>query len=384
MRKSLENRANKLSKILFYVCYTGITAHFLFQAIPDIAAPLWAIYRISLALLIPVCLFAIRKLPKKTLAWIALIAILVIINRIITGCDDFAVIFLLIVAAKGISFSKIVKYDLCMKIPVLIILPILYYSGATNVYLHYRGDIVRESMGFYNPNFFSSYLMSAVMEIIYLRRDKIGWKEILLATASCGVIGYFTDSRTQMACIIVLGISLLVIKSRRIKQIKNAVLKFLIFNSAFILAFFSLGTSMLYLNDPTGYETLNRYTSRRMEMSADVIRKYGVSAIGNKQSAAANLTEKTITVDNTYVYIFSVHGTLSLLVYCILMRKYFKYTNSRQEIVLLLIMLCFTASGLAMKACMRPRFNVFLLYFAYLLYGPPDEESEKIEEKIDA
>ena len=130
---------------------------------------------------------------------------------------------------------------------------------------------------------------------------------------------------------------------------------------------------MIYLNDPVEYETLNQYTSRRMEMSADAIQKYGASVIGNKKSAAANLTEKTIIVDNTYVYIFSVHGTLSLLVYCIFMRSYFKYVNSKQEIVLLLIMLCFTASGLAMKACMRPRFNIFLLYFAYLLYGDPEK-----------
>lgn len=138
----------KLNVLIFYFSYTLILMGVMFRQVYGISGLLEKITQISMVLLLVNCVININKINIKKVLILYLVILLATITKIVTGTNTILIMCLLIIGCRNIELKKIIKYDLCIKIPFLVIVCILYFLDLTNVNLHYRNGIVRHSMGF--------------------------------------------------------------------------------------------------------------------------------------------------------------------------------------------------------------------------------------------
>jgi len=155
------NKKIKINVILFYLCYIVILAATMFRYVTGIGDFLQKIYQPIIYILLFVGIMNMKKITKKNILVLFLLAFLVIITKYISGTNTILLLCLSIIAFKDIDFDKFVKFDISLKIPFTIIVSIFYFLGLTAVNIHYRDGIIRHSMGFSNPNVFSNYILLA-------------------------------------------------------------------------------------------------------------------------------------------------------------------------------------------------------------------------------
>ncbi len=123
----------------------------------------------------------------------------------------------------------------------MIIIVVLYFLGMTDVNLHYRNGIIRHSMGFSNPNVFSTYILAIIVEYLYLRRKKkVNAKDLIIIIIGIFIIDFYADSRTQIFCLIILALIVYINKYTGKKFLNNSIVNFIVSNIFIILTIFSL------------------------------------------------------------------------------------------------------------------------------------------------
>ena len=324
-----------------------------------------------------------------------MVTILIFVTRITTDNNLLLSLWLLVVAGRNIKLDDLIKYDLIIKIPALIILPCLYFSGLTYVNVHYREGEIRHSMGFNNPNTFSTYVMSVLIEILYLRRSRLGLFDILLAILAIFLIDYYADSRTQIVCIIGLVTILFTnkIMEKRRRPIKMNFFKkiiTLVIDHAFtIMLVLSLCFVGIYSSLPSeSGESLNNVTHSRISTAAKMMDEYDVNMFGQKveliyRDRAMQTGEDIKNLDNAYIYMLLTYGLVVTILYAFFMKKYMQKARMDKNIIRY-IMLIYLVGGLMEHFCLEPQLNIFLLYFSYVLYNDMGKtiRMKKTENKI--
>ena len=375
----------KFNVLLFYISYTLILFNFMFRQVKGISFILNFASQLGIGILIFICFMNLNKITKKTALILFITVVLALITRIVSGTNTILMMCLLIIACKNIKLESVIKYDLKIKILFLIIVSILYFLNLTNVNLHYRNGVVRHSMGFSNPNVFSNYILSITVEYLYLRKDKIKIKDIVVILISILVIDYYADSRTQILCLIVLAIILFLNKYTKKKFINNKINNFIIKNLFLILTIISLMLVYFYNQGSPLVYSINEQTSGRVRRIAEVMDQYDINLIGNKlnlvTSMQAKLTgEEQVALDNVYIYILLSYGIITFIYLCIAINKFIKYTIIEKEDILRVIILIFLIGGLMERFFVEIQINIFLLYFSHMIYNNK-QKLENMENK---
>ena len=379
-RRMQKWEAVKPNVLLFYICYSVFIISTMFKQVLVLGDVMGQIYQICLVLLALTCIVSISRMPKKKMLLLYLITLLIFVTKITTGSSILLSLWLLIVAGRNIKFDDIVKYDLMIKIPALIILPCLYFSGLTYTNIYHRDGEIRHSMGFANPNTFSTYVMAALAEILYLRRNNLGIFDILLVIVSIFLIDYYADSQTQITCIIVLAVILFINKmtKKKHRSIKANVFKnigtFIIDHAFSILLILSLCIVGVYSLSPNGAkESLNELSHNRTMFASEMMNEYDVNLFGQKVELiygdrARQTGEDVRSLDNAYVYLLLMYGLVVTVLYAFFMKKYMQRARLEGNIIRY-IMLIYLVGGLMEHFLLLPQTNIFLLYFSYMLYN---------------
>ena len=236
-----------INKILFYISYTMLLFSTMFKQVKGIEQLSNIMITIAMIILLICTLYNLQKIKKRDLLIIYIAFGLSFITKIITKNNMIIILLLLIFSLKNIKFNDLLKYDIKIKILFLLIVVALYFGGFTNVNIHYRNGVMRHSMGFSNPNSFSTYIMSIVIEIMYLRNKKIGLIDLIYVILSIYIINYYASSRTQILCLIAFYL-LFVLNKKNVKLIvKNKFLN-LILNYIITSNFYSIIQIIYILN----------------------------------------------------------------------------------------------------------------------------------------
>lgn len=383
MKKNLKI---KLDVLIFYISYTLILFSTMFRQVKGIDNILSFLNLIGMVMLLFICIINLNKITIKEALILFIVILLSIGTRIVTGTNTILVMCLLIIAGKNIELNKLIKYDLKIKIPFLLIVSSLYFLDLTNVNLHYRNGVVRHSMGFSNPNTFSTFVMSIIIEYLYLRKDKLNIMDFILVVCSIFIINYYADSRTQITCLIILSLIMFLNKYTKQKFFNNRIVNLFTTNIFIILTILSLVMVNLYKNGNSLLVEINLNMSDRLKIISTLLEQYDINMFGNKvklvTSMQAQLTgEKQIALDNVYIYSLLSYGLLPYAILCIFMRKYMKYTIQENQDLLRLIMLVFLIGGIMERFCLEVHFNIFLLYFSHILYHNKKNLNSKENDK---
>ena len=280
--------------------------------------------------------------------------------------DTFLVtIWLVILSFKGIDFDETVRFDLAVKFVLFLLVVVLHELGLASSKIIYDGSIMRYSMGFGNPNAFSTYIMSMVVEFLYLRRNRHRILDFIIVVGSIITIFFVAGSRTQIVAI-ACAYLIFLIGFERIRVPTNMIIKFVIENLFAIMAVLSIVMAGIYMNNPNLMSGLDQVLSGRVHISARVIDEYGIDLI-KTESDVRELNK--LTIDNQYIYILVVDGVVVTCACSWFMNRYLKYLSEEEKYAIYYIMIIFIITGLVEKICLRPQYDVFLLYASSMVYG---------------
>jgi hypothetical protein len=381
----MKNSNIRLNKLIFYVSYTLIIFSTMFKQVTGINNLLETLSTIGIMLLLINCVSNINKLNINKVLILFISVLMAVITKITSKSNTIFILILLIIAAKNIKLEELIKYDLKIKIPFMIIIVVLYFLGMTDVNLHYRNGIIRHSMGFSNPNVFSTYILAIIVEYLYLRRKKVNAKDLIIIIIGIFIIDFYADSRTQIFCLIILALIVYINKYTGKKFLNNSIVNFIVSNIFIILTIFSLLIIYFYGQGNDIVQDIDVQTSGRIKQISGVFNEYDVNLFGNKldlvTSLQAKLTGKQQTaLDNVYIYSLLSYGIIPFIIMCIAMKKYMKTTIKENEDILRTIMLVFLIGGLMERFCIEVQYNIFLLYFSYIIYDNKNKKEKVLEE----
>ena len=381
----MKNSNIRLNKLIFYVSYTLIIFSTMFKQVTGINNLLETLSTIGIMLLLINCVSSINKLNINKVLILFISVLMAVITKITSKSNTIFILILLIIAAKNIKLEELIKYDLKIKIPFMIIIVVLYFLRMTDVNLHYRNGIIRHSMGFSNPNVFSTYILAIIVEYLYLRRKKVNAKDLIIIIIGIFIIDFYADSRTQIFCLIILALIVYINKYTGKKFLNNSIVNFIVSNIFIILTIFSLLIIYFYGQGNDIVQDIDVQTSGRIKQISGVFNEYDVNLFGNKldlvTSLQAKLTGKQQTaLDNVYIYSLLSYGIIPFIIMCIAMKKYMKTTIKENEDILRTIMLVFLIGGLMERFCIEVQYNIFLLYFSYIIYDNKNKKEKVLEE----
>lgn len=379
-------RSISLQKRLFYFCLASFVGSAMLKQVSALGDIVGYIYQASLFVLLLTCLLTISHLPRKQMLFMYSMTLLMVIIRLTTSSNMLLAIWLFAIAGREIEFKDIIKLDFRVRLVLLILVGVLYFAGLTFVNLHYRDGGVRHSMGFSNPNVFSTHVLVLASEIIYLRKNKIGIKEILMALVAMVIINYFADSRTQIICLIGVVILTMIHERKTSKEkterdsAKKHVGIFFRKHAFTLLTILSLTLALLNntLVNSDILKSINSITSGRVNAASSKLEEYDIKLFGQKVSiinsaqAARTGLETTPGLDNAYVYFILEFGVISTVLMCYFMREYMECAQKNQDLIGY-IMAVFLVGGLMEHFAIEPQLNIFLLYFSQVLYGNPQK-----------
>lgn len=245
---------------------------------------------------------------------------------------------LIIIAAKGVKFNNIVKFDIKIKFIFIFLIIGLSITGVINNYILIRNNTnqLRYSLGFIHPNIFSSFFLTLCIEYIYLKYYKIKKIEYLLIIIIMFFVNLITDSRTCIYIVILLIILCIYFKNFSNKFERNKILKNIIIYLTTIFSIISLILSKNFNIYNNNYININNLFSGRIQQANKFINEYGLSLFGQKVQIisyrdALDKGIKAAILDNAYINMFTIYGVITLIIFCygftILSKKFIKEKN---------------------------------------------------------
>lgn len=135
-----EKKLNKVNMNLYMISYTVLLMNTMLGQIVTISGILNILSNIAIGLLLVKCIIQTQKYKKSIAILICITLIVTILSYIKSNENALVKLFLLIVASYGIEFEKLVKYDIKIKIILMLIVIISYNFGLTTVFIKYRDD----------------------------------------------------------------------------------------------------------------------------------------------------------------------------------------------------------------------------------------------------
>ena len=384
MNDSFNRKIKILSKTIFCLCYFWMLGTLMLKKVDVIGPFLSSVYPFCLNLLFVSAVLNVLFVPKNKILIYFVVLFLAVLSKIFTGSDFIFSLGMLILASMNINTEKLIRIDIKFKFVLIVLVSILYFLGMTSVYLHYRDGVVRHSMGFSNPNLFSNYVFSVVVEYIFIRRNKLNIWDFLFALIGVVLINYFASSRTQMFCLIIFVSMLSIFKTKLgTKMHDNKVIRFILRNSFAIMFVFSLCIAVAYLNNFEPLQKMDTITAGRISSSAELFMDEEVSLFGRtgryfNNEDSENTNSQSIALDNVYMYLLNVYGVVPSLFICMCMNKYMRY-YMQKEFILAMIMFIFIIGGLMEHVCLEVPFNIFLLYFSRIIRSDSSNKMSIIE-----
>lgn len=350
---------NKLYQRLFNLSYGTFLVYCLVGHIGIFHRPLQLLTNVAMLFLIVSFFAQYRICSKKEFYTYVGIMLLALVTSVYNNNYGLFKLVLFAGAIKWVNFKKIVKFDLIVRIFLVIFVYLLCRAGiATDEVFFYNG-IARHSLGFTNPNALGVAVYIIACDIVYLAGNEINFKHISVLAFIAWWLYYIARSRTAVTAIALLIILALIYKLfPRIYQTKGVKAFFICSPFAFAIL-----TYLCVKGLDSGHQIaqlINVIMSNRGKAVLTATRMLTPKLLG--QPIGQTLEH---SLDNAYGFIWYDLGILIslLMLYATVkgMIRYFKTNN----IMLCIIMFVFLAYGISEHLWLFVDYNIFMLAWCF-------------------
>ena len=278
-------------------------------------------------------------------------------------------------STRNIDITGIIKISYIISIILLIIIMISSYLGVIENYIYYDTTRERQYLGFRYALYPSSILCNIIFLKVYLDKERISWKSIILLLISSYILYTLTDSRLTF----VLGGLILIFSAvnKIIPSICEKILsRLLIFSYAFV-GIISLYFTLNYNHLIDWQENLNEILGGRLSLGYSTLEFYGYGLFGREVELVGNgLDVNGIVnsssynyVDNLYVQLLLKTGVLFLVFFIICMTYVTYLTYKQKNLYFYVILVMLALHGLIDDLILQIQYNSFWLLITPAIYG---------------
>lgn len=279
---------------------------------------------------------------------------------------------LLIVAAKGVNFDKVLNTYIVVTILTIIITILAMKLGIIeNVISNRTGSMkLRNSFGFIYATDFASTLFWLVLATIYRFRYEYHYWHSILGLIVAYITYRFSDARLSTGLLLLallfewMASRKTIINSEKFKLILG---KFAIWIMP-LSAALSIIVTVFYTPSSLIMSTLNTLFTSRLELQHSGFLEYGfkifgqpVNMIGMSGTYVHSIINNYFYIDNAYVQMMMRYGIVFMVIIIYLFIKSTRKAITNHDILFLFIMIIISFSGLIEQHLFQIAFNPFLL-----------------------
>lgn len=351
------------SWILYSVVYTMLSSEY--TALINLTAINKATqYVVILAL--TSCFFIPKTIVKNKYWRVAIMLLSVAVVLMQNPNKNFLIIFLFIITARYINLEHFIKRDFLLKLSLFIFIVLSCGLGIINNYTTVINDSKKISLGFGHPNVYCFYFFVIILEYMYIKYKKIGFKQIF-AILMLFIVAYLTGA-ARTSCISFLVVFLLYILAKKKETFVCSELMTLLYILGFAaVIIFSFVSVYYYMDGSQLMYELNKIITGRLYMAAEFLKLYDINLFGNDvitlgARAATEINELPMILDNSYIRCVLFYGLVFSSVLAFLYIKKIIYYAKKLKPQWLCITLFFIISGFAESYFINIFYNVTLLF----------------------
>lgn len=377
-----ENSLENISKVLFFLSLTFLSIYFYMDKVCFLTPYISYFKYLSVLILILVYIYCFIKSPPVTKVLTLLLNTIGIISYIVSRDIHFFLLILFVTSMKNIKFESVIRYDLCLKVIIMMLVMALYYYDMTDNITIVRSGLERISFGFSHPNTFAFVFSMIILEIFYVFRNRRDKFHYLLLFASIFYLNYFTGSRGSIILLTIFSFFILLSKIKLLRKFMNTkVMRFLSQNSFIIFSVISFIVIIKYREGNEFFKSLDKLVSSRINLSSSFFDKYSINLFGNNlpiigSDEARLLKTKLMVIDNTYIYFILRFGIVSFISFSSMF--FFSIWNSfkTKNKMYIIIIFSLIIYGLVETYTYKVPFNTFLFLFGEIIYSSKKQNKE--------
>ncbi len=340
----------------------------------------------GIVLLQLVALLLTEKWDRNTFIKLAIFLALMFVVELVITDRSLLIMILFIVLGQNIAIDKLMRYDIKLKIVLLIIIVGMSLLGIVENYSNDFYSGYKQAFGFGHPNTFTCFVLIILMEWLCLRYQKMRWFDWLGVIAGWAIIMAIGGGRASgytFAVIFLLYWAATVIPKLFYTKISTIlfalVTPFMAVLSFLMTYLYSEGNSIAVLLNTV---LSNRFRYADLALSMYDIKLFGqeIEFTGTRAAEAANTS--SFLVDNAYVHSALVWGgivfVLIIILYSVLMVRLVKM----KKIELALFCLFFVILGLGETYMLNVAYNISLICLLGVSYKLIDSEKLGLQEHV--
>ena len=287
---------------------------------------------------------------------------------------NYAILPFFIYSARNVNVTTILKISYRISLTLLIFIIVSSYLGWITNYITYEGGREREYVGFRYSLFGSAILCNIIFLKIYLEKDNIKWRTLVLLTIGNYALYEFTDSRLTFGLGMVLLFLTMLIKIfpkfKRILMSKITIASYVF--SGILSLYFTIGYNHL----SEWHSNINEFLGGRLSLGYSTLKYYGygffgktISLVGNGLDVDGYTTTATYDyVDNLYVQLLLKLGLLFLIIFILGMTLVMIRVYRLNDVYLYIIFSLLALHGIVDDLMILPHYNSFWFVIAALFY----------------
>ena len=374
-----------ISKILFILAYTFLSIHFFMDKVIFLEPYIMVFKYLGILLLFVTFLYSFVVSSVKIKIITLLINALGFISYIVSKDIHFFIFCLFITSMKDIKFESIMRYDLCLKVIILMLLMSFYYLDMVRDVSLIRNGLERVSFGFSHPNTFAIVFAVVVLEIFYVFRKKRDKFHFLILGATIFFLNYFSGSRGSVILLFTFLLFTLLSYIKFLRWVLNTkVFRFLTENALTIFAIISIALIVQYRASNEFVLKLDKMVSGRIRLTSSYFDNYFINLFGNNipvigTDEAQKAGAKLLVIDNTYIYFLLRFGIVSYLVFASSFFFEIWYSFKKRDKTYIIIIISLIIYGLVETYTYKIPFNTFILLAGDVIY---EDRKKKTKNKV--
>lgn len=312
------------------------------------------------------CLVKAKQLP-----WIVLFLIVLFISLL---NDNISLLQILctIFIFKNANISEIeqvISIDFWVKVAFTILAAGGSLAGV--VYMRFVKEGV-PSYGFSHVNRFGGFLLLIAIEFFILNKDRIS---SLIFSAFILFIEIYINCRTGMLlCLFVIMLEIIYVLFCRLRELKfgeliKKIYLYLTGLASAAVVLISYYFMVNYDNRNSIHFAVNQLLNTRLVLSNNAYENYDITLLGQMMEFVSadqiNTVDNYFALDNFFVYILFVWGSLLTVIYLVTMAYFAKKIIDHRDILLMSVFLVSVLFSFMENQMLDMGMNIIILYFGY-------------------
>ncbi len=372
MKKEVKDFRNKIFTLV-YIMY-GVFSVIEWSQVSTIYSGYEKIYLIFQIICLPILAYIyISSRPRKDIFMLYLVIVIyAVITGIILRDTRFLMFVFFFFAAVNVDYKNVFKKDIVVKIMLFIIIFFAFKAGYLNILgtISRENGEIRQTLGFSYPTYVMYMIMIISAEWIIIRNKSLTYFELIIILFLGYFFGKITDARGETFILYFIAIgACLIYKFPRLhfeSFLENKFIKNILIILPEIACVCSYLIVLFLKPECRFYDTINRFSSWRLDIFQLYLRNYGLRVFPAKLDLNyLGVDGKWVQViDNCYLYLGIQLGIICLLIYLIVFSYLIKNALDHHRSMIVFIMIGFVILNTVEYVTLSPAIALYCIVWS--------------------